>query len=456
MNFKAIDLYLQELQNGKKRADSINDIRDVNVDDADIADYLEDIKRDDEKKFFDYLNSLPLNIKAQTFMELPTAYQIDLILKSEPKDLADMVETLDSDDAADLMIAIEKVDEKKEKVIFELLSDKRQSQIERLLEYSEKEAGSLMQIELFKIKANKLVSDALNKLAKLKENGVNNVQYLFVTDQSNKLLKAIAMDDLILEHRSAAIESIIDKYPVAHAVSSRDSIETAMQYIEKYDITTLPVVDRMGHLIGRITHDDIVDAMQKSATRHIYSMNKVGAEEEINESFAKTSKTRASWLGINLINAIIASLVIGIFERTIDELVALAILLPIVANMAGTASVQTMTVIIRQMSLGEIDYNDIKPFMQKEFSISFLNGILFGFGSALIAQLWFHDQLVSLAMGLSMFVSFISAGLLGVLVPLGLKKINFDPAVASSVIVITLVDIIGFFSFLGFATVIIF
>jgi len=211
----------------------------------------------------------------------------------------------------------------------------------------------------------------------------------------------------------------------------------------------------MGHLIGRITHDDVVDIMQSQATKQIYNLNKIDADEEIQENFSKTSKTRATWLTINLINAIMASLVIGIFETTLEEIVALAVLMPIVANMAGTASVQTMTVVVRQMALGEINFNDIRPIFIKEINIATINGVLFGLMSAGVAQIWFENHLISLAIGLSMFISFISAGVLGALVPMGLKKINLDPAVASSVVVITIVDIIGFFSFLWFAELIV-
>jgi magnesium transporter len=194
--------------------------------------------------------------------------------------------------------------------------------------------------------------------------------------------------------------------------------------------------------------------MQERATKQLYNLNKLDENEELQENFSKTTKTRATWLTINLLNAILASLVIGIFEEALDAIVALAVLMPIVANMAGTASVQTMTVIVRQMSLGEISISNLKPILSKEINISILNGILFAVLSFGITQMWFNNTLISVSIGLSMFVSFVSAGILGTTVPMVLKKFNIDPAVASSVIVITLVDIIGFFSFLWFAELI--
>ncbi len=447
MNLKAIDLYLRQLREGK-RAKS-------HVDDADIADYLEDIKRKDEQKFIDYINSLPPKLKAETFIELPTVFQIDLILKSAPEDLAAVIEELESDDATDVMLAVAKADEEKEDTVFKLLSDKRQEQIEQLIYYEADEAGSIMQTELLRVRIKDSVADALGQLRQMKEKKLANIYNLFVTDEKGRLLKSIAMDDLILEDPEASIEQIADRYPVSHAVVSHDRMEHVLQTMEKYDLFSVAVVDRVGHLIGRITHDDVLDVMQSTTTKQMYGLNRVDQNEQWQEGFATTTKNRAFWLGINLVNAVLVSVVIGFFEATLDAIVALAVLMPIVANMAGTASVQTMTVAVRQMSIGEIRFNDFLPFVKKEFNVSLLNGLLFGVFSFAVAQVWFDKWLISVTMGLSMFVSFVSAGLLGSLIPVAVKKANFDPAVASSVIVITLVDVIGFFSFLWFSTLIV-
>jgi magnesium transporter len=447
MNVKAIDLYLNRLKNGLNGSNK--------VEDADIADYLEEVKHKDEDKFFEYLISLPHKVRAETFIELPTSFQLELILKFDAEGLATIVENLDSDDATDLMIAIGKADKDKEEAVFVLLDDSLQKTIEKLLVYDDDEAGSVMQTELLKVCVDQTINDAIEKLVKLKEAGIGSVQSLFVVDIHGKLLKTIALDDLIIEKKKSKFTDIIDKFPVSHAVSAHDDIDIVLNTIEKYDLTSLGVVDRMGHLIGRITHDDVVDLMEERATKQMYAMNKLDGNEEIQENFAQTSKTRAIWLSINLINAIFASLVIGIFEEALDAIVALAVLMPIVANMAGTASVQTMTVVVRQMALGELTFSDVKPLFKKEMNVALLNGILFGVMSSIVSWVWFGSTLIAIAIGFSMFVSFLSAGLLGASVPLLLKKINLDPAVASSVVVITLVDIIGFFSFLWFAELII-
>lgn len=449
MDLKAIDRYIKERTKGKTPA--------IAIDDADMADYLATIKHEDDEKFFHYLASLPLKLRADTIIEMPTVFQVDFIMQSEPKILAEILEVLESDDATDFYQAIKKLDSMDvENEIFVLLSDKRQEEIESLIHYNKDEAGSLMQTELLKATHTETIGMVLERLAALKKTKLLQTHYLYVTDSHDHLLKSIPMDDLILEDKETILENILNRFAIAHACASKEHIDKVLLYVEKYDITELPIVDRMGHLIGRITHDDIVDIMLKRATSQMYGMGHVNPNEEIHEGLSTTSKTRALWLSLNLVNAIIASIVIGFFEHTLDAVVALAVLMPIVANMAGTASVQTMTVIVRQMTLGEITFSAAKPTIIKEFNISIINGLLFAMLSFGISQIWFGNYLISLAMSLSMFVSFICAGALGSLVPIILKKLNFDPAVASSVIIITAVDIIGFFSFLSFSTWILF
>jgi len=447
MNLKAVDLYIKKINDGDNPSHK--------VENADVADYLESVKREDEKRFVEYLNSLPTEQKAKTFLELPYVYQVEIIEQDSPQELALLIEALESDDATDLIQAVATVSKAKEEEVFSLLSDKKQQSIEQLIHYPENQAGSLMQTELLKAEVSQTIESCLEQLRALKDRGVSHIYYLFVVDSHNKLLKTIGMDDLILEKMDATFADIIDKYPTPHAVASHDSVNSVLNQIEKYDISSLPVVDRMGHLIGRITHDDIIDTMQESATKQMYALSKINQDEELHDTYMSITKSRASWLLINLVNVTIASIVIGLFEESIHEIVALAILMPIVANMAGSASVQTMTVTVRQMALGELHLNNIRPTFIKEMKVALSNGLIFGLIAALLTQLRFADVFISLSMGLAMVVSISFAGILGTLIPIFIKKTHHDPAIASSVIVLTLVDIIGFFSFLWFATIIV-
>ena len=446
MDTKEIELYLERLKHGRNGSGLI--------DDADIADYLEGVKQEDEEKFFTYLDLLPPTKKAQTLIEISIPYQIDFIMEHDAKSLSEIIEVLESDDAVNLYQAIEKADKPKSVALFALLEETTQEVIEKLMHYESDEAGSLMQIELFQVPSHKTVSQAIKILAKLKQNGIGTVHNVYVTDERGKFLKSISVDDLIVEKTDQTLACIIDKLPVSYSVMPRDSIETVISTITKYDLISLAIVDSGGYLLGRITHDDAVIAMQQSATKQMYNINRLNEDEHIHESFGRTSKTRSIWLAVNMVNAIIGSMVIGIFEDILTAIVALAVLMPIVANMAGTASVQTMTVMIRQMALGEINFDGFRPVVMKEFYIGMINGVIFGLLSSVITQIWFGSIDISVSIGASMFVTFVLASLLGTTIPVALKRMGFDPAVASSVIVITLVDIIGFFSFLGFAQMI--
>ncbi|MCD6654442.1 MAG: magnesium transporter [Sulfurovum sp.] len=446
MDSKSIDFYLEKLKNGMRANKHINDV--------DLADYLKVIKPEDEEKFFAYLELLPLEKRAATLIELPLPFQIDFIKEHDATYLAQIIEVLDSDDATDLYQSISKTDRQKSDTLFTFLKHRTQETIRQLIYYHSSEAGSLMQTEIFKVSSGKTVAQAIKILAKLKEQGIGTVQSVYVTDSGDRFIKAICIDDLLLEKTDSVFSEIINKFPPSYSVTPHDSINKTINMMVKYSLTSLAVVDERGYLLGQITHDDAVAAMQKRATKQIYNLNKLSEKEHIHESFSKTGRVRSIWLAVNLVNAIIASMVIGAFEEILLTIVALAVLMPIVANMAGTASVQTMTVVIRQMALGEINLHELRPVFIKELKMAAVNGILFGILSAIIAQFWFENQYVSFSIGLSMLVSFLLAGFLGVSVPFLLKKMKFDPAVASSVIVITLVDIIGFFSFLWFAQMI--
>lgn len=450
MSSTTIDAYLQQLQEGVEHENI-----EPKVHHTDMADYLQAVKSVDEAKFFEYFEALPMKKKAKTFLELPNSFQKDLLRNYETNALGELLEVLESDDASRMFLLIRDNTPDIEEDVFSCLSEKRQEELEQLIHYEADEAGSLMQTELFKVHKDEYVYEALAKLAELKKEGIGRVQSLFVTDEHDKLLKTIYIDDLILEDEEAQFKNFMDKYPHAHLVSAHEGMDFALKKIEKYDLSVLAVVDRRGHLIGRITHDDMVDRLQEKATQQIYNLNKLHADEEIEESFTKTSRTRAVWLSINLLNAIVVSLVIGLFEHTLETIVALAVLMPIVANMAGTASVQTMTIVVRQMGIGEIHFKDIRPILIKEMTMAMLNGLLFAILSMVVAYLWFGQELIAYAIGLSMFVSFVFAGLLGAVVPMLVKKVGLDPAIASSVLVITLIDIIGFFSFLWFAELIV-
>jgi magnesium transporter len=221
-----------------------------------------------------------------------------------------------------------------------------------------------------------------------------------------------------------------------------------------YNLSALAVVDGNNKLLGRITHDDIHDIIQQIDTKQLYSLAGVSDDAEHEESIYLIGRNRAMWLGINLITAVLASLVIGLFDATIQSFVALAVLMPIVASMGGNAGTQTLTVTVRQMALGEIDYQDAKKIIYKEVMISVVNGLLFAAVIGVVAYLWFNIPLLGVVIAISMIINLFSAGFFGAVIPIVLQKKGIDPAIGSTVILTTVTDVVGFFSFLGLATLI--
>lgn len=421
-------------------------------DDADIADGLEVIKAEDEERFFTYLDRLPPAIRAQTVVELPAPFQDDLVGRQSPEALAEVVNALETDDATDLMQRVRRLDGEKAEAVFEHLDDTVQQDIRQLMTYAEDEVGSVMQTEVFTARQDETIQGSLRRLKRLKAEGwLQDTQEAFVVDGHKRLLRVIPFSELILHPARTRYQELLEQFSEPYTVLSNAHVEEAVRTIERYDLTSVAVVDRFDHLLGRVTHDDVVDLIQSLATEQMYALGRVSAGEELHEGAVATGKSRALWLGVNLVNAVLASIVIGLFEDALSTLVALAVLMPIVANMAGTASVQTLTVVVRQLALGELTPQNAAAVFTKELNISALNGVLFGLLSMAVSYVWFGSVWVGVAMALSMFISFFSAGLLGAGTPVVLRRVGVDPAIASSVIVITLVDIIGFFSFLGLA-----
>lgn len=425
-------------------------------DDADIADYLEVIRKEDEERFFTYLTRLPPRLQAETVIELPRPFQADLVERQDPESLATLVGALATDNATDFMQLVAEVDRDKAEAIFERLDDELEQIIRRLMTYGPEEAGSVMQTEVFSARLDETVQHSLTRLRRLKEHErLKHVQYVLVVDEHNRLVRVIPLAELILVPPRRHYRDIVAEFNEPWSVQADSPLEEAIRAIDRYDLTVLPVVDRRGHLLGQITHDDVVDLIQRRATEQMYGLGRVSAGEQLHAGVGRTGVSRAFWLGINLVNAVAVSVVIGFFEQALDTVVALAVLMPIVANMAGTASVQTLTVMVRQLALGELTPKNMLGIFRKEALISLGNGLLFGLATLAISYLWFGSLQIGVAMALSMFISFICAGIIGAGAPVLIRKLGIDPAVASSVVVITLIDVIGFFTFLWLATLLV-
>jgi len=420
---------------------------------SDIAKILKEVyHKEGFEKFLEYLRKIPEEYLGEILLELPEHLKDDALEALSVKKLADVVDELDSDDAADLIQDIAEIDEEKEQEVLSNLDKEDVEDIKKLQIYSEDEAGSLMQTELFSARLDEKIGDSIERLKKLKESGLDNIYMVFLVDEYGYLIGAIPLEDVItFDFNKTYRDYLKEQYKRVISLKATDSIDDVVKYFEDYNLVVLPITDSDGKLIGRITSDDVYDIIEERATEQIYKMAGVDEDVEEERDIKIITKNRAIWLGINLVTAIAASLVIGIFDKTIQAYVALAVLMPIVASMGGNAGTQSLTVVVRQLALGEIGWSEAKDTIFREVTVSLLNGLIFAVVMGAIAFLWFHDYKLGIVIGAAMVINLLCAGFFGAIIPLMLKRFGIDPAVASSVLLTTVTDIVGFFAFLGLA-----
>ena len=424
---------------------------------SDIAYLLKKVRNKQSKDdFFTLLEKVPSDVLGEVLLELPEKIKDEALEKLSTEELARAIEDLESDDATDLIQDIDDLDEDKSEAVVAHLDEDHRDDIDKLRKYEEHQAGAWMQTELFDASPDESVQDAINRLRQLKEEGeLENIYQLFLVDDNNRLLAGISLEDLIVMDFSRSFKEIMaeDEYHFMSVEATAD-IEDVAKLFEQYDLSVLPVVDWQDKLVGRITSDDIYDVIEERATEQIYNLAGVNDDAEQEERLWGVFKKRASWLFVNLLTAILASVVIGLFDATLAAFIPLAILMPIVASMGGNAGTQTLTVMVRQMALGEIDKENAKGAVIKEFILALLNGLLFALVIGIIAYFWFHIEMLGVVIALAMIFNLLIAGLFGAIIPLFLKRLDIDPAVGSTVLLTTATDVLGFFSFLGLASVI--
>ena len=422
-----------------------------------IAKILKEVyNQDGTEIFLEYVRSIPEEYLGEILLELPENIKDEAIHELSVGQLVEIVDELDSDDATDLLQDIEDIDVEKEREILSGLDDDDIEDIERLKKYEDDEAGAWMQTELFSARLDESIIDAINRLRKMKdEDNLDNVHQAFIIDKFGILIGAIQLEDLITYDFTYPFREYFNKSDkMIQKVKAGDSVDEVIKIFEDYDLVVLPVVDYQGKLVGRITSDDVYDIIEERATDQIYKMAGVDDETEEDKNILSITKKRGTWLGVNLVTAILASLVIALFDDILDKFVSLAILMPIVASMGGNAGMQSLTIMVRQIALGEMNWIDAKESIRQEILISLLNGMIFALLIGVIAFVWFDNSKLGLVIALSMIINLLAAGFFGASIPLMLKNIGIDPAVASSVLLTTVTDVLGFFAFLGLATLI--
>ncbi|MBP7769811.1 MAG: magnesium transporter [Aliarcobacter sp.] len=421
----------------------------------DLAQELLELREINEDDYEYICKKMPSELFAKILCEMPNYVQEEISDFLSDNKIANITSKMDSDDASMLIYNISQIDEKLAETILSKLDDEDQQIINQLNSYDENQAGAYMQNEMFKASLDEEIGTSLKRLKELKENNIlDNIYHAHIVSEDGKFIGSIGLEELILFENDLKYKDIPEEKFRDYSFNDKADIEDAVEMFTNYNLSALAVINSENKLLGRITHDDIHDIIQQFNTKQLYSLAGVNDDAEQEESIYLIGKNRAFWLGINLITAVLASLVIGIFDATIQSLVALAVLMPIVASMGGNAGTQTLTVTVRQMALGEIDYQDAKKIMRKEVIISLVNGFIFASVIGVVAYLWFNVPLLGVVIALSMIINLFSAGFFGAVIPIVLQKKGIDPAIGSTVILTTVTDVVGFFSFLGLATLI--
>jgi len=422
---------------------------------SEIANLLKDLS---EKDFNKAIQFIPKEFIADVALELPDRYFEDVVESFTVQELAESITELESDDQTDFMQELEEIDSQMAQKVFAELDSEDQADILNLKQYHEDEAGAYMQVEVYTAGLDQNIHDVILDFAELrKKDELENINYLFVTDEDKKLRYGIGLDNLLVFNFNKTLRENIEESPEKFkTVVSTDTADIAdvVQKFQEYDLNSMAIVNDDGVLLGRITSDDIYDVISEQATDQMFHLAGVNDDAEEDEDIFKAGKVRAIWLSVNLVTAILASLVIGLFEETLQSFVALAILMPIVASMGGNAGTQSLTVVVRQLALGDIAKHDAFRTIKKEVILSLANGFLFAIIMGIIASLWFDKGMLGIVIALSMIINLLCAGFFGAMVPLFLKKMEVDPAIGSTVVLTTVTDIVGFFSFLGLATLI--
>ena len=413
----------------------------LDLHEADLADLIQLLRPEERAGLIAGLGD---DFKAAALPELDEAVR-DQVLEDMPAEqVAEALQQLDSDEAVYLL---EDLDKNEQKDILAKLPYFERIALQRSLEYPEDSAGRIMQTDLIAVPPFWSVGQTIDYM-RVAEDLPERFYELFVVDPAYHLIGSVALNQLLRSKRPTTIKSITDEQ-IRPIPAEADQEEVARQF-ERYNLTSAPVIDQDMRLVGVITADDVVEVVQEEASEDILAMGGVG-DESVSDTVWETTRLRFTWLLANLVTAIMASVVISFFEATIEQMVALAVLMPIVASMGGNAGTQTMTVAVRALATQDLGSANAVRVTLRESAVGLLNGLLFAVIMAGIAYFWFGSDVLGLVIGVAMVVNLFASALAGILIPLGLDKLDLDPAIASGVFVTTVSDVVGFFAFLGLA-----
>jgi magnesium transporter len=371
-----------------------------------------------------------------------------LALEMDPEDLITAARSLDLDDLVDL---IQDLPTENGRELLRAMDLREREQLEAMLSYPEDSAGGLMNTDQISVRAGLRVGSVLRYL-RLLEDLPDHTDKLMVVDRQNRYQGVLRVRRLLTSRPEQRVKQVMDaEFPAIPA--DLPSREVARRF-EDLDLISAPVMDADGRLLGRITVDDVVDVIREESERSLMNMAGLDEEDDMFAPVLTSARRRAVWLGINLVTAFLAAWVIGLFEGTLEKVVALAVLMPIVASMGGIAGSQTLTLVIRGLALGHVERGNANVLLWKEFGIGALNGLIWALVVAALAILWFGNWEIGGIIAAAILLNLLCAALAGVAIPLIMRRVGIDPALAGSVVLTTVTDVVGFFAFLGLATLV--
>lgn len=411
---------------------------------AEIAHLLESLPHKERELLW---NLVDAEYDGEVLAYLHDDVREQLIALMDAGELIAAIGTLDTDDLADLIqdlpLAITRE-------VVKSLDQQRRDRLEKALSYPEDSAGGLMNSDTVTVRPEMTLDVVIRYLRRLKDGLPDITDNLIVVDRKGRYLGVLYLTDLLTHdpEDSVAEAMTLDVQAIPATWSAR---EVATRF-EQHDLVTAPVVDEDGNLLGRITVDDVMDVIREEADHQFLGQAGLSETEDMFAPVILSARRRALWLGINLLTAFLAAWVIGRFEDTIQQIVALAVLMPVVASMGGIAGTQTLTLAIRGLALGQLTSNNSRWLLMKELAVAAINSVIWALVVALIAWVWFSDPEIALVIGAAISINLLAAALAGALLPLALERFGIDPALAGGVILTTVTDVVGFLSFLGLAT----
>ena len=434
---------LQAILDANSKELSLNQIKNIlkSMHSSEIAHALESSPPEQRKLLFSLIET---SDEGDVLTELGEEIQQDLLSKISNDELSEAVKELELDEVVDIL---HNLPEERMQMILSKMSLRDRNRIEQGLIYPDDTAGGLLNTDVLSVRPNHTV-DVVTRYLREQKDLPENTDKIFVVSKDDKYLGEISISKIITSEISEKIDNLIT--PNISPILVTESDKKVATKFERNNLISSAVINSKGELLGRITIDDVVDVILEDADQNFLGM--AGVAEDTFAPPGRAAKSRVFWLSMNLLTAFIASLSINIFQETLDKVVYLAVLMPIVASMGGVAATQTLTIVLRGLTLGQINSSNIRWLFKRELAVSIVNGIVLSFLVGLITYFWFQNFILSVLISGALIINLISSVFAGVFVPLILRKLNQDPAISGSVVVTTVTDVVGFLSFLGLAT----